>query len=301
MAQSQELKLGVVASVFSADPRQAAPRARTEGFAGLQFDVYVPAFGLTELSQSGRREFLHVLSSNDQQLSSLRADAGPRGFSPASDVDRAIDRLDRAMEAAAEMGAGLLSADVGPLPEPARAAAARPKVRPEEAGVIIIPSPSEVREIEEPEPARPADTQFEGSVDSALAEVGRRADRYGVVLALRSDLSSFAALDRALRAAACPWFGVDLDPVAILRDRWDIDGVMSRVGPLVRHVRGRDAVKGHDRRTQPAAIGRGHTDWRRLLALLDEAGYNGWVSLDPLELADRVAAARAGLQYLKNL
>jgi sugar phosphate isomerase/epimerase len=303
MPAPQDLKFAVVSSALSPDPREAAPRARSAGFAGLQFDAYAPGFSLPELSQSGRREFLHILSSNDQRLASIRADVGPKGLSPGADVDRAIDRLDRAMEAAAGSGTPLLCVDAGPLPEPARSAAPKPKVSPAQAGLIIIPTAGEIEKVEEAEaePARPADTAFESSVDAALAELGRRADRYGVMVAWRSELASFAALERALRASDCPWFGVDLDPVAILRDRWDAEEVFSRFGGLVRHVRARDAVKGHDRRTQPAPIGRGDTDWRHILALLDEAGYNGWITLDPLEQPDRTAAARAGLQYLRNL
>jgi sugar phosphate isomerase/epimerase len=191
--------------------------------------------------------------------------------------------------------------DLGPLPEPARTATAKPKVDPAAAGLIIIPTAAEVQAVNAPEPEVKGDPGFESSVDAALAELGRRADRYGAMVALRSELSSFAALERALRAADCPWFGVDLDPVAVLRDRWEVDEVFSRVGPLIRHVRARDAVAGQDRRTKPAVIGAGDTNWGQLLALLDEAGYTGWLAVDPLELADRTAAARQGLAHLREV
>ena len=75
--------------------------------------------------------------------------------------------------------------------------------------------------------------------------------------------------------------------------------VFSRLGPLIQHVRGRDAVCGADRRTKPASIGRGATKWDHLLSNLDGAGYHGWITLDPTELTDRLAAATAGLKYLK--
>ena len=301
MALPPSLKLAVVSTTLSADPRQAAPLARTLGVAGLQFDAYSPALSLPDLSQTGRREFRHVLSSTGQQLASLRVDAGPKGFSPKADVERAIHRIDRAMEAAAGLATPLLCVDLGPLPEPAVVAPAKPKIKPEEAGVIIIPTPGAPVAAEGPEPTRPADTAFESSVDAALAELGRRADRYSIVLAMRSDLASLAALDRALRAAACTWFGVDLDPVSILRDRWDADEVFARLGGSIRHVRGRDAVKGHDRRTQPAPIGRGDTNWEQMVALLNEAAYTGWITIDPMELPDRLAAARAGVEHLTSL
>lgn len=135
--------------------------------------------------------------------------------------------------------------------------------------------------------------------DAALAELGRRADRYGVIVALRSELSSFNSLHRALTAAACPWFGVDLDPVSVLHDQWPASETFARLGSLIRHVRGRDALLGMDRRTRPTAVGRGSTDWSVLLKLLDEAAFNGWISIDPMELNDRGAGMVAGLKHLR--
>jgi sugar phosphate isomerase/epimerase len=295
------LKIGVVSVALSNDAREAAARARKMGFAGVQFEAFAPGLALPELSGSGRREFRKLLSSQDQQLVGLRLDLGAKGLGPTADVDRALARIDQAMEAAAGLGAPLVCVELGPLPEPARSTAAKPKVDPAAAGIIIIPSAADVANVAAPEPQVQADPAMESAVDGALAELGRRADRYSCVVAVRSELSSFAALDRALRAAACPWFGVDLDPVAVLRDRWDVEEVFGRVGPLVRHVRGRDALAGQDKRTKPAALGQGGTDWGQLIALLDEAGFAGWVTLDPLELPDRAGAAAVGLSALKKL
>jgi hypothetical protein len=274
------------------------------GFAGVLFDAHSPHLSLPELSQSGRREFRGVLSGQDQALIGLRADVEGKGFSPSTDIDRMLARVDRAMEAAAGLASPLLCVDLGPLPEPARAAPVKREVDPREAGLILLPTPEEIAAARMPEPApQPveADSPFESSVDAAMAELGRRADRYSVIVAFRSDLSSYAALERALRKADCPWFGVELDPVAVLRDRWGTDEVFSRLGGLVRQVRARDAAVGHDRRTRPAAIGRGDVDWGQLMALLDEAGYRGWLTVDPLELADRPAAAREGLGQLREV
>jgi sugar phosphate isomerase/epimerase len=92
---------------------------------------------------------------------------------------------------------------------------------------------------------------------------------------------------------------VNLDPVSILRDGWELDQVFAQLGPLVRHVRGRDAVAGADKRTKPAAIGRGDTKWDHLLANLEAADFHGWITLDPGDLNDRPAAALAGLKYLR--
>jgi sugar phosphate isomerase/epimerase len=294
-------KIGIIAAALSQDPRQAIARSRQLGLAGLMFGAYSPQISLPELSQSGRREFRKVLSSHDQQLIALQANLEGKGFAPSTDIERMIARVDRAMEAAAGMGTPLVCVDLGPLPEPARKATPRPKVDIRQAGAIIIPTAAEIAAAQlQPVEEIPPDTAFEASVDAAMAELGRRADRYSATVAFHSDLSSFAALERAIRKAACPWFGVTLDPVAILRDRWGTDEVFDHLGGDIRLVRARDAAAGHDRRTKAAALGQGDVDWSQLLALLHEADYNGWLVIDPLELPDRLSAARTAIAELKE-
>jgi sugar phosphate isomerase/epimerase len=293
------LQLAVVASALSSDPREAARLARVDDFRGLQFDAFSSAINLTELSQTGRREFRQVLSSNDQQLVGLRVDVGPKGFGVGADIDRLLSRFEIVISAAKGLAAPLVCVETGPLPEPAVVEPPRPKINPDDAGMLIIPTSAAPAK---PSPTTPPpDPALLSHIDTALAELGSRADRAGVTLALRSDLSSFAALDRALSAARCPWFGIDLDPVAMLRDAWSSDEIFSRLSPLIRHVRARDAVVGSDRRTRPAVIGQGSTDWGKLLADLDAAGYRGWMTVDPLELSDRAASASAGATYLRTL
>jgi sugar phosphate isomerase/epimerase len=299
------LSLGVVAAALSQDPRSAPRLSRAAGFSGLQFDAYSSNFNIPELSATGRREFRQVLSSQDQQLIGLRWDAGPKGLRPGADVDRALSTLERAMEAAAGLLSPLVCVDVGPLPEPPPDAKPKAKVTQEQAGLILLPSgfggKSEASDDEGDVKPQAADPAFVSQVDAALAEVGQLADRYRATVAFRSDLASYAALERALRRANCPWFGVDLDPVAVLRDAWDVDEVFSRLGPLVRHVRGRDATRGADRRTKPASIGAGDTEWETLLSNLDEAGYCGWITVDPIELSDRAGSATQARERLAKL
>jgi hypothetical protein len=301
MAESRPA-LAVAAAAYDNDPRSAPLQARRSGFGGLLFDAYSSALSLPDLSASGRREFLHLLSAQQQKLVGVRWDVTGKGLRPGGDVDQVIERLDRVMETAKGLVSPLVCTDLGPLPEPPAETKPRPKVSSQEAGLILLPTPADVAraaDVASPERAAPPpDPSFVSQVDAALVEFCRRADRYGVVLAIRSELSSFAAIERCLRAANCPWFGIDLDPVALLRDAWEIDEVFSRLGSLVRHVRARDATRGADRRTKPAVVGRGDTDWEHLLANLDGADYSTWITVDPVELPDRAAAASAALKYL---
>jgi sugar phosphate isomerase/epimerase len=300
----EDLKLGVVAAALSPDVRSAPLLARKAGFGGLQFDAQAPSLDLTELSDTGRREFRRLLEAQAQQLVGLRHDVGNKGIGPGADVDRELSQLRRVMEAAKGLGTPLVCVDVGPLPAPAVTETPKPTVTPAMAGLILLPDGNapETRPQTATRPASsPPDPGVVSEVDAALVEVGRLADRVGVVLALRSELSSLAALERALRAADCPWFGVDLDPAAVLGDEWELDETFSRLGPHVRHVRARDALRGAERRTKPAPIGRGGTDWAQLLANLRDADYQGWVTVDPTDLSDRAAAATQAATFLRSL
>ncbi len=266
---------------------------------------------LNDLSVSGRRDFRHMLAANAQTLESLLVDVGVKGLMPDGDVDRALARLDKAMETSAGLGCRLVCVDIGPLPEPPAETRPRKAITQNEAGIIIVPttSPQEAARGQDDEATRrQAGADDSGSgvrnsalahIDAAMVDLGRRADRYGVHLAFRSELASLAALARVFRTANCPWFGWDLDPVALLRDGWGIDEAFSRLVPVLLHARVRDAVTGHARFTKPAPVGQGSTDWLGLLGRLEESGYRGWLCVDPTELTDRIAAAQAAVAFLR--
>ena len=292
-------QIAVTAVSLGNDPRQIPRLSRQAGFSGLQFDAFWTPLRLTDLSISGRREFQRLVIAENQKLVGLRHDIGPKGLGPGSDVDRILSELDRVMQAARDLAAPLICVDLGALPAPVAVNKPKPKVTPEQAGLLILPP--EIAPAQPDPPPTNAASPSSAHVDAALSELGRLADRYSVTLAFRSELAAFAALEQALRHASCPWFGVDLDPVAMARDQWEMDEIFSRLGPLVFHVRGRDASIGAERRTRPAVLGQGDVPWESLLAALDQAGYHGWITLDPGDLPDRPAAAMAGLKYLAAL
>jgi sugar phosphate isomerase/epimerase len=299
MPQDQ-FQLGILSTTFGGDLREAAGLSRRAGFRGMLVPAFSPTFRVTELSTTGQRDVRHILSSQDQQLIGLSVDIGKKGFGPGADVDRILAQMDRVMEAAIGLGSPLVCVELGLLPAPEFTMPPKRKISPLEAGLIIIPESSTEPEVDESTPPAKPDPAFVAQVDAALLELGRRADRYNTMLAFRSDLSSFAALSRALRSADCPWFGVDLDPVAILHDSWSVDEIFSTLGGEIRHVRARDAILGADKRTRPAIIGQGDANWPELLNNLRAADFHGWMTVDPLEMANRVQAATASLELLSK-
>ncbi len=299
MPPQADRRFALTAAALSADLRVAAPQSRRLGFGGLFLD----ADRLADLSATGQREVRHVLSSNDQHLVGLCCDLTGRGFLAGADVDRQLSRLDRAMDAARKLVAPVVCVDLGPLPNPPPGPPAPPKAKPDPlaGGMLILPTAAEIAQLAGPPPEEisPPDPSDVDSVYAALAELAARSDRYGMPLAFSATLAPLAALGHALAAVDAPTFGVDLDPISLLEDRLTPPEAFDLLGPLVLHVRARDAVKGTAGRTRPAAVGAGDTNWPALLGLLDEAGYHGPVTLDPMQLPDRPAAARRGLTHLR--
>ena len=78
------------------------------------FDAYGSHLSLPDLSQTGRRDFLHLLRSHDRQIVGLRLDLGHDGLSPKSAVDRKLSQLDRAMDAARGLNAPLVCVEGQP-------------------------------------------------------------------------------------------------------------------------------------------------------------------------------------------
>jgi len=296
--------IAVVASHLDADFRQACQLARQIGCAAVQLDAASAALDVTALSGSGRREVRQILSSHALQLASLRIDLGRQGLGPGADVDAVLHQMRQVMEAASGLGTAIVCVEVGPLPPALKSSApAPPPIPPELAGLILIPpmakpAPSVTNLHEIP---RQVDPTFTASVDGALAELGGLADRIGVTLAIRSELSDFAAIERALRTAACPWFGVDLDPVSLFSDVWTMPETLNRLAGTIRHVRVRDGLRGTQGRVKPTAIGSGDVNWRQLLALLDEARFAAPLAIDCGESPDRVSAATAAVAYLRRV
>ena len=246
-------RVGVVAAALGEDIRVAAKIARGLGFSGVQLDLRLGGLDLFSLSQSGQRELISILRGNDLQFVSLRLDLGAKGIGAGADIDAGLDRIQKALVAAAGLQCQMVCVDFGPPP-----------------------------------------------VGMAMEDLAHRADRHGVAIAFRSDLTGFAELEKAVKTGDCPWFLVDLDPVAMLRDALNEDEIFLRIGAKIGHVRGRDAILGSEKRTKATVIGKGSVNWRELMGRLDAAGYQGWVTVDPVELQQRQIAAIAGLAVIRD-
>ena len=289
-------KLSIRAVSLGDDLRQIAPLAQSIGYHGLQLDMAIGQLALSELSASGAREVRNIISSSNLELDSLFAGIPADMLISANQHDRVLWMFKKVLQTATALSAGICCLDLGRIPGVPQEAVARPTTR-LASNLIIIPEPAPIEPFEAQ--IDPKELAAWDGIDVVMRELGAMAEDAGIILAFSTDLSSFASLSRLLAGARCHWFGVDLDPVSILRDRWDIERILDTLGASIRHIRGRDAIRGSAGRTQPATVGQGSTNWPQTLRLLDSGGYSGWIAIDTVELPDRPAAAQRALTHLK--
>jgi len=250
----------------------------------------------SDLSASGQREFRHILSSHELALNAIHVALSGKAFMPGGDIDRALDRTQSAMTHARELGAQSVVVDLGPLPRE-RPGPPRPVIKPEQLGLLILPDPPKVELA--PQADAPVDLAAMSHFDSAMVELGRRADRLSVVIVLRSTLSPVSSLADAIRRVDCPWFFACCEPANLLAQGTDFTDAFNLIGPRVRHVLAHDVVLGEAGRTKPALLGRGDVPWRQLIELLRDADYSGPLTIDPTELPDRALATRTAIAQLR--
>jgi sugar phosphate isomerase/epimerase len=204
------------------------------------------------LSETGKREFRHLLRSTGLELVALALPTR-RSFDTADELDARLARADRAFGLAYELGTRLVLARTGPLP------------------------PSE-------EPNRREHYTL------ALRELANRADHRGVRLAMETGAESGPDLRAFLDAIDAPALTASIDPGALLQNRQDPVLVTRALGPWVAHAYATapDSSAPSARVAPPHRSGfpPGAVDWEEYLGALEEINYRGYLTVSANPPAD---------------
>jgi L-ribulose-5-phosphate 3-epimerase len=286
------VKIGVIAGRVGV--RDGVSLASTLGAAGI---AMAASEELGALSDSGAREVRHLFSREAITLIGLTLDLGATGLTPKADLQQQVDRVERAIVAATRLGSRLVLVEIGPLPPSDLAPPPPPAIEPGLLGKLILPDAPKPP----PPPTVQRDTAFESTLQQGLTAFCDRANRHGTTVALRSSLGSVVSLASFLRNIACPWLGIDLDPLHVLAEGSSLESALSSCADLIRHARLRDGQRGQGNRSRAVPLGEGQIDVSDYVSLLREADYDGFLSIDPSELAEpRLHASRA-IDALKRI
>jgi sugar phosphate isomerase/epimerase len=256
------LKIGIQLESLGLPLRRGLQEIAKLGVPGVQVDA-VGDLSPNSLSETGRREFRHLLRAHNLELTALGCPLR-RGLDEAQDQQPRIEHVRKVMSLAFDLGARIAIVAAGQIPEDG-----------------ADPRRQRLRE--------------------ALLALAQHGDRTGTVLALETGTESGSVLRGFLDQFDSGGLGVNLDPANLLISGFDpIQAVRDLQGKIV-HSHAKDARRvSSSRALQEVPLGHGDIEWMGYLAALEEAEYRGWVVVERETGDNRLADVSAGVGFLRR-
>jgi L-ribulose-5-phosphate 3-epimerase len=257
------LKIGVSLSSIDLPLRRALDEARRLSVNGVE----VAASGdlaPNNLSESGRREFRHLLKSHGLELAAVTCPLR-RGFDTPDNLQPRIEHVQKVMAQAYELGCRVVVVQAGRLPD------------------------------KDDDPRAPF-------LIESLEALGRHGDRIGAVLALETGLDAGAALAKFLGRFDSGGLGVNFDPANLLMGGFDVHESARALHGRIVYSHAKDArAAAASRAAQEVPLGQGDIDWLYLLGVYEEIGYQGWLTIERDGGTNRLDDIAAGVRFLRRL
>jgi sugar phosphate isomerase/epimerase len=259
---TRQLRLALATRCLGQELKPSLLLASRMGASGVQLDArneIKPA----EMSETGRRQFTHVLAEIGLQLASLDFPIR-RPLWDAERLDARIEALKQTMEFAYELKARVVTVRLGGLPAESDA-----------AGHSLF--------------------------TDVLNDLARHGNHVGVTLAIGPGRESAGRLVQILKSITAGPIGINFDPAATVMAGGLPTEAFHLSREFVAHVLVRDAIGGADDSGSEVPVGRGEVPWDELLFLLQDTDYAGWLTVDRTQGSDRSGDAARAVQYLQSI
>jgi L-ribulose-5-phosphate 3-epimerase len=256
------LQIGVNLDPLGLPLRRALLEAERLGVRGVQVDA-ADALAADALSQTGRREFRHLLRSHNLELTALGCPLR-HGLDVPENQEARIEHVRKVLA---------LSFDLGPR-------------------VVVIQPGRIVEDAKDPRFLL---------LSEALLALGQYGDRIGATLALETGLEPGDVLARFLGRFDTGSLGVNLDPANLLVHGFDPYASARALAGKIVHSHANDARQaGASRVAQEVPLGHGDIDWMQYLGVLEEIGYRGWLTVERESGDHRLEDVAAGVAFLRR-
>jgi sugar phosphate isomerase/epimerase len=257
-----QLKLGIRLESLGLPLRRGLAEAERLGVAGVQVDA-AGELSPKNLSQTGRREFKHLLRGHNLELTALGCPLRG-GFDKAQDQQPRIEHVRKVMSLSFDLGPRVVIAQAGRIPEDA----ADPRA---------------------------------SMLTEALLTLGRHGDRNGATLALETGLEDGATLKQFLDRLDTGGLGANFDPANLLMHGFDPCASARALLATIVHAHAKDArAASASRAAQEVPVGHGDIEWMELLAALEEVQYCGWLVIEQETGNNRLVDIAASVQFLRR-
>ncbi len=250
------IKLGICLKSLGQPFRRSLPAAQRLGASAVELEA-AGELAPQSLTQTGRREILHMLRSHDLTVSAVVCPLR-RGIDVAHDLEPRLEQIRQTMALAFDLGPRLVIIPIGKLPD------------------------------KEDDPALPI-------LKEALFDLGRHGDRTGVMVALDSGVDSPETLVKFMAGFDVGSLAVNYNPANLVLAGFNPYDAVKTLQKRLVNVNAQDARRISPSRVATVALGHGDIDWLQLLANFEEIEYRGPVTVlgdSAAELAEGVAFLR---------
>lgn len=219
---------------------------------------------LRDMSRTAVRHLKKLLADRNLQVSAVQFPTR-RGYEVAEDLEQRLAATRKAMDLAYELGCSVVVNHVGAIPDSSE------------------------------------DPRW-GTLIEAMTELGNHAQRAGAWLAASTGHADGDALKRLLDALPAYSLGIDFDPGDLVINGHSASEAMNQLGPNVMSFRARDGVQDLSRgRGVEVQLGRGSVDWTKLLAILEEHHYRGYITVDRQYSDNFLIECQQAIAYLTRI
>lgn len=217
-----------------------------------------------EMSRTAVRHLRKLLDDLNLKLSGL-AFPTRHGYNDLTNLDQRVDATLRVMSLAYDLGAPIVSNQVGEIPED------------EESTSWNL-------------------------LQETLTTIGRHGHKCGVRFAARTGAEDGPTLKRLIQALPPGALAVDFDPGELIVNRFSASEAIKALADDVAAVRARDGVQDlAQKRGIEVQLGRGSVDFPELLGQLENVGFRGYLTLERRQSSDPVLELAQSAQFLRSL
>lgn len=254
--------MAVATRAFSEPLKKSIQTAAEMGAVGVQFDLRNEVRP-AELSETGKRQLLHYL---DELNLSVASAVFPtrRALYDLEELETRLAATRQAMEFAYALKTKVLTLRIGRIPEE-------------------------------------TDAKDYEILRQILGDLARHANRTGVSLAITPTRDNPERLLGLFNGITEGPVGLNFDPAIFAMSGLNPSKALEQLREHLLHAVVRDGVRDMDGSGLEVPVGRGEVEWEEILALLGEAEYTGWLTVDRTQGDDRVGDIRRAIQYLMNV
>ena len=255
------LKLAAATQCFSQSLKTSLLTAAEIGVVGVQLDARAEV-PPDQLSETGRRQFRHHLDELTLDVSCLKFPAR-RTFYDQEYLEPRMTLLKETMKLAWDLKTRVVTSRIGKIPD--------------------------------------SETPERLLLHDVMSDLAVYSNQIGVVLAVTPTNDSPEVLKEFLESITLGPLGVNFDPATFVMSRHHPGEAFRVLYEQVLHVQIRDGVREVDGGGIEVPVGRGEVDWDEVLALLDEADYAGWMSIERSSGDDKRGDMARAVSYLRRV